>query len=76
MIARPVPAAGLVLLLGIAVYARTFSVPFLYDDITAIVDNVSIRSLAHPGAVLTPPSDTSMAGRPISNATLALNYAC
>ena len=74
-IARPLPSALLVVLVGAALYARTLAVPFLYDDIPAIVQNTTIRSLGDVRAVLTPPSDTSMAGRPTSNATLALNYA-
>lgn len=60
----------------LAVYAGTWTAPFLFDDAPAIVDNPTIRSLAAPGRVLAPPPTAgSAAGRPLVNLSFALNYA-
>ena len=69
-----VAAAALAALVAV-VYARTFSAPFVFDDLTAIRDNATIRHLWPPGAVLSPPISTTAGGRPVVNLTLALNYA-
>lgn len=63
---------GLCAALG-GVYLPSFSVPFLMDDVPSIVDNPTIRSL---GSAWRPPTDSGLtvSGRPLLNATLALNY--
>jgi len=60
---------------GLLAYATSFSNPFLYDDQTAIVKNAQIRTLSPLSEPLTPPRDTPVAGRPLANLSLALNYA-
>ncbi len=62
-------------------FGRSLDAPFVYDDSTSIVHNRSIQQLfplwgdeARPGP-LSPPRDTSVAGRPMTNLTFALNYA-
>jgi protein O-mannosyl-transferase len=69
--------APLILLaVGGLVYANSFSVPFIYDDFGAIVDNADIRRLWPPRWAL--PSSAPNAptnSRPIVAFTLALNYA-
>lgn len=65
-------AVGLIAVALIIVYSDSLSVPFLFDDIPAIQENTSIRSL---GTLLTPPADTSASGRPVLNATFALDFA-
>jgi len=66
-------AIGSVIAAGaIAVYSRTFSVPFLFDDGPAIVDNRTIR---HLSTAFWPAPDTTAGGRPILNLSLAINYA-
>ncbi|MBI5766968.1 MAG: tetratricopeptide repeat protein [Verrucomicrobia bacterium] len=69
-------AAGLVLVTVVA-YAGTFAVPFVFDDIPAIVENPTIRSLTRLGDVLAPPhaGGLTVAGRPLVNLSLALNHA-
>lgn len=58
---------------GFAAYANSLGGPFLFDDVPAIVHNPSIRHLA---AAWHPPADGSgVAGRPLVNFSLALNYA-
>ena len=64
---------GAVLAVGaIAVYGRTFSVPLLFDDKTAIADNLTIR---HWSTAFWAPPGTSASGRPILSLSLAVNYA-
>ena len=56
----------LVLVAALVVYARTFGVPFVFDDEHAVVQNLRIREL----------SPALFAGeRPLVDLTLALNYA-
>ncbi len=62
---------------GLAAYANSFSVPFLFDDIPTIVENPDIRRLwpvwhlfVYSGEV-----DIGTSGRPIANVSFALNYA-
>ncbi len=48
---------------------------FTYDDHPAILQNPTIERLSAMNAVLSPPAQTPVAGRPVVNLTLALNYA-
>jgi tetratricopeptide (TPR) repeat protein len=69
----PVAVLGAILAAAAAAaYIRTFPVPLLYDDIPSIVDNPSLR---HLGTAFLPPGDSTVGGRPVLNASLALNYA-
>ncbi|MCC6849386.1 MAG: tetratricopeptide repeat protein [Deltaproteobacteria bacterium] len=56
----------LIALAGVAVYARTFGVPFVFDDGHAIVQNLRIREWS---------SELFASDRPLVEITLALNYA-
>ena len=56
-------------------YANSLSGPFIFDDRATVLDNASIRDLRNIGAVLAPPTETPVAGRPLVNATFAINYA-
>ena len=58
----------------IAVYAPALSAPFQFDD-DYITDSPSIRQLVPLSIPLRPPEQTPLAGRPVVNYTLALNYA-
>ena len=68
-------AAGIVVAAGVAVYLNSFAGVFLYDDTVTILKNPSIRSLWPPWNAMWSPPDTTSAGRPILNLTLALSYA-
>ncbi|MDM8517263.1 hypothetical protein QUF76_13765, partial [Desulfobacterales bacterium HSG16] len=57
------------------VYSNTFQVPFFFDDQNNIVQNPSIRSIPSIFSSFVPDSDSGIAGRPLINFTLALNYA-
>ncbi len=62
---------------ALAAYANSFHGPFVFDDLTSIPDNPTLRSLAQAWR---PPHGAaagglSVAGRPVLNFTLGLNYA-
>ena len=63
------PAAVLVIAVSVLIaYSNTFHVPFQFDDTPNIVNNLRLRSLENPWAIL---SDT----RGVTSITFALNYA-
>ena len=73
---RTLLAAALLAIAVAAVYHGTLRDPFVFDDITAIPENPSIRALwPLPGPLAAPATATTVAGRPVANLTLALNYA-
>src|ERR1043166_1541952 len=60
-----------------AAFSNSFSGPFIFDDIGCILENPSIRHLWPIGPVLSPASEggRTVAGRPLVNLSLAVNYA-
>ena len=56
-------------------YANGLTNPFIFDDFGSVVRNKSIRDLSDLKAVLTPPTETSVARRPLVNLSFAINYA-
>ena len=68
-------AVGLVLAAW-ATYYRALEAPFLFDDRPAIDRNETIRQLWPPTIPLSPPvTGAGVAGRPLVNLSLALNFA-
>lgn len=65
-------AAGMIALAAAAAYYNSLPVPLIFDDDAAIAGNPTIRSLR---TAFVPPANSVVAGRPILNATFALNYA-
>ena len=67
--------AGSLLLLALifAAYHNSFNVPFIFDDLDSIPQNQSIR---HLDTAFSPPSGNgvTVSGRPVLNASFALNY--
>ena len=61
---------GVCVVAACAAFSSGLRAPYEYDDMPAIRLNTSI---AHPISALFPPSNTSVAGRPVVNLTLALN---
>ena len=59
----------------LAVYANSLTGAFLFDDFGAIVRNPQIQHLWQLSAVLRPPADSPVAGRPMANLSFAVNYA-
>jgi tetratricopeptide (TPR) repeat protein len=70
-------AGALLVLAGLAAYHNSFRVPFVFDDVPAIVENPTIRQLWPLWIPLSPPHDSGLpvSGRPLVNFSLALNYA-
>jgi tetratricopeptide (TPR) repeat protein len=67
--------AAIVVLAGVLVYLNSLSAPFIFDDQTSILDNSQIRRLWPLTEPLSPRRETPVAGRPVVNLTLAVNYA-
>ncbi|MGH7995999.1 MAG: tetratricopeptide repeat protein [Opitutaceae bacterium] len=66
--------AGVVLALAaFAVYANSFSGPFIFDDLPSIPGNPSIRSLLT--SLVPPGGGATVMGRPVLNFSFALNHA-
>jgi len=59
---------------GLAVYFNSLHQPFMFDDMSAIVDNAEIRRLSDL-RVLLPERERPVAGRPLVNLSFAINYA-
>lgn len=73
-LARWWPVAVIVLA-GCLAYSNTLHHPFIFDDEQSVPENAQIRDLSDLRAVLSPPRETSVAGRPVVNLTFAVNYA-
>ncbi|MBI5382009.1 MAG: tetratricopeptide repeat protein [Opitutae bacterium] len=72
----PAFAAGVLALATFAAYANSFSGPFVFDDIDAIAENLTLRQLWPPWGALQPPAGgLPVSGRPVVNFSFALNYA-
>ncbi len=65
----------LIVLVGVLVYSAGLGHPLLFDDAAAVSGNLSIRQLSPISVPLHPPAGTTVAGRPLTNLTFALNYA-
>ena len=65
----------LLVAVGVAVYWNGLAAPLVWDDDPAIVTNQTIRAVLPLSGSLSPPLETPVAGRPIVNLSLALNYA-
>jgi protein O-mannosyl-transferase len=74
---HPLLAAVLIAAAILLTYRNAYDGPFVFDDRATILENPTIRRLWPLGEVLSPPSDRGLTvnGRPLVNATLALNYA-
>jgi Tfp pilus assembly protein PilF len=73
---RPLLAAAVIVLAGLAAYRNCFSGPFVFDDGPTVQENATIRHLWPIWGPLHPPHNGSTAeGRPLVNLSLALNYA-
>lgn len=66
-------ALGAIVLLTFVAYANSFRGAFVFDDRDSILENESLRGWT---TAFSPPlNGTTVSGRPVLNATLALNYA-
>jgi protein O-mannosyl-transferase len=58
-----------------AAYFNGFSAPFVFDDVDAIRDNPTLKNWADLGQIFSPPARTTVAGRPVLNASFAWSAA-
>jgi len=70
-----IAAAAVIVMAGAVAYHNSFDGAFVFDDLPAIRDNATLRSLWPPGAALSPPDDSGVGGRPLANLSFALNRA-
>jgi protein O-mannosyl-transferase len=68
-------ACGAIVLAALAAYHNSFSGPFVFDDSSSITDNPTIRPPWSIPALLSPPVEATVGGRPLVNLSLAINYA-
>ena len=69
-------AASLIVLVTAAAYGNSFCAPFIFDDTAAVVANPTIRELWPVWKPFCPPKiGCTTIGRPVLNASLAVNYA-
>jgi tetratricopeptide (TPR) repeat protein len=66
--------AALIVVTGILTYANSIGGPFIFDDLTAIEQNDTIRQSWHHSNAFFPPRQTPVGGRPVVNLSFALNY--
>ena len=72
-IGRPPLASALIIFSAILLgYIPSFSVPFLFDDQSALLNNPSLENLAD---ALRPDSTSTLGGRPLASVSFALNHA-
>ena len=71
---KTVLAAVVIVVAVAAAYSNSFTGPFIFDDVTAIQRNATIRSL-RSAEVLVPPANVTLARRPLANLSFAVNYA-
>ncbi len=67
--------AAMILAAGAWAYAPSYGGVFVLDDTRAIVQNPTIRALWPPSIPLSPPSETTVAARPLANLSFAVSYA-
>lgn len=68
------PGVMVAIAAGLA-YANSLRGPFVFDDLGAIRDNPTMRAPADLRAVLHPPANSGVGGRPFANLSFALNRA-
>ena len=68
-------AVTVLVIIGLAAYINSISGPFVFDDLTAIVNNSHIRQLWPPWAGIRSRLDSAVKGRPVVSFSLAVNYA-
>jgi tetratricopeptide (TPR) repeat protein len=69
-------SGGLMVVAVVLAWHNCFSGAFIYDDVPAVMGNLSIRSLRSLGEIFSPGrTDLTVSGRPLANFSLAVNYA-
>ena len=63
----PIVCALIVVAVGVAIYARSFDGPFIYDDIPSIVENPALHQLWPPRYLVDAPPQSTLVSRPQSS---------
>lgn len=66
---------GLIVVVGALTFSNSLAGPFIWDDLTSIQQNQTLRRVWPISAALSPPRETPVAGRPLVNLSFAVNYA-
>lgn len=70
------PLAVCVIVISLSLfYSNSLTGAFIFDDLSAIVDNPTIRNLWNFRDIFSAPFGSGLANRPFINASFALNYA-
>lgn len=72
---RPGCVAGVIVAAVLLAHANGLTGAFVFDDLPALRENPTIRTLWPLTTALSPPADTGVGGRPLANLCLALNRA-
>src|SRR6202158_1773882 len=67
--------AAVIVIAGSLAYSNSLSGPFVFDDTLSILENMQIQQWWRLGSVLFPDRELPVAGRPLVNASFAINYA-
>src|SRR6266851_1928410 len=67
--------ATVIVIAGCLAYSNSLSGPFVFDDTLSIVGNLQIRQWWRLPSLLFPDRELPVAGRPLVNASFAINYA-
>jgi protein O-mannosyl-transferase len=67
--------AALIAAAVLLAYWNSFSGPFVFDDVVSVVENRQIREWWHVGGLVSSERELPVAGRPLVNASFALNFA-
>ena len=66
---------ALIVIAAAVTYWNSLTVPFVLDDLAAIVDNPHIRHWPTLADLISPLKNTAVAGRPVVEVSLGINYA-
>jgi tetratricopeptide (TPR) repeat protein len=66
---------ALIVIAAAVTYSNSLSVPFVLDDLASIVDNTHIRHWPTFADLISPLRNTAVAGRPVVELSLGINYA-
>ena len=72
---RVLALAAVIIAAGAWAYSNSFGGVFVLDDVRAIVRNTTIRTLWPLSVPLSPPSESTVSGRPVANLSFALSAA-
>jgi Flp pilus assembly protein TadD len=72
---RIISAAIVIVMVGLAAYSNSFTGIFVFDDEPAIAQNGNLRSLWPLTTAMSAPPGTTLAGRPVSALSFAIDHA-